>query len=271
MEDLTKTQLILLTLLVSFVTSIGTGIITVSLLQEAPQTITQTINRVVERTVEKVVPDESPNTSTPTVTREVTTVVVKEEDQVIDAIQANSQGLVRIRNNTGFYGIGLVLTSDGWIVAGDTTVSKGVYTVTLPDGKDFKADMVDPNNETGLTFLKIRKEANDSTVFTTTSKGNANALQLGQSVIDLGGATNDVVSLGRISSFDYQTSATSTPKVVTNIYTDIIPKNVEFGSVLINLHKEPVGFKLGMPSGVAARYVPINIIMAHLATLQAVQ
>ena len=55
MEHLSKSQIVLLTLLVSFVTSIATGIVTVSLMDQAPPAIAQTVNRIIERTVEKVV------------------------------------------------------------------------------------------------------------------------------------------------------------------------------------------------------------------------
>ena len=81
MEELNKNQIILLTLLVSFVTSIATGIVTVTLMDQAPPAVTQTINRVVERTVEKLVPGE---TQVATVVREVP-VIVTEEELMCDA------------------------------------------------------------------------------------------------------------------------------------------------------------------------------------------
>jgi len=55
-KDLNKTQLILLALLLSFVTSIATGITTVTLMEQAPSSVTVPINRIIKQTVEKIVP-----------------------------------------------------------------------------------------------------------------------------------------------------------------------------------------------------------------------
>ena len=56
MKELNKSQLILLALLISFVTSIATGISTVTLMQQAPASITTPINKIIRQTVEKIVP-----------------------------------------------------------------------------------------------------------------------------------------------------------------------------------------------------------------------
>jgi hypothetical protein len=92
LEELTGTQIILLALLVSFVTSIATGIVTVSLLAQAPPAVTQTVNHIVERTIETVVPKE---TGGSTITKE-TTVVVKEEDLVTNSIAAALANTARV-------------------------------------------------------------------------------------------------------------------------------------------------------------------------------
>src|SRR5665811_848691 len=84
-KDLNKTQLILLALLLSFVASIATSITTVTLMQQAPPSITMPINRVIQQTVEKIQQVEGKTT--------VQTVIVKEEDLVVDAIAKNQTAI----------------------------------------------------------------------------------------------------------------------------------------------------------------------------------
>jgi hypothetical protein len=87
-KDLNKSQLILLAILLSFIVSIATGIVTVSLIQQAPPSITTPINRVIKQTVEKIV--QMPGNTT------VKTILIKEEDLVVDAIEKNKRNLFSI-------------------------------------------------------------------------------------------------------------------------------------------------------------------------------
>ena len=91
-ENLNKSQLLLLTILVNFVVSIATGILTVSLLDEAPPIITQTVNRIVEHTIETIVPG---GQAASVITKE-TTVVVKDEDLLIKSVAAQSARTVTL-------------------------------------------------------------------------------------------------------------------------------------------------------------------------------
>src|SRR5665213_3316808 len=115
LEDLTKTQVVLLTILVSFVTSIATGIITASLLAQAPASVTQTIDRVIEHTIDTA----NPAAATSTIVREVT--VVKEEDEITGAIQDALPSAVSISGplpsgTDGFFGLGAIVSKDGLVI-----------------------------------------------------------------------------------------------------------------------------------------------------------
>ena len=86
MEHLTKAQIVLLTLFVSFVASMATGIVVVTLMDQAPDPVNQTITNVVERTIEKITPTfvEKPGE----------TVIVKDEDRSrLNAWQAASSSV----------------------------------------------------------------------------------------------------------------------------------------------------------------------------------
>jgi hypothetical protein len=84
-EELSKGQLLLLTLLVNFVMSVATGIVTVSLLDQASPTITQTVNRIVEQTVQTVAPA-SPVAAIVTPTKAQPTQQEQIENAVADAV-----------------------------------------------------------------------------------------------------------------------------------------------------------------------------------------
>lgn len=62
-KDLNKAQLLLLALLVSFITSVATGITVVALMDQAPKSVSTPINRIVKQTVERIVPVEQPSQS----------------------------------------------------------------------------------------------------------------------------------------------------------------------------------------------------------------
>ncbi len=92
-EDLNKTQLVLLVILLSFVTSIATGIIAAALVERTSPQTTQTINRVVQRTIEKAVPSYVPG--------KTQTIVVKEDDLVVEAVTKTRVGTAALETRTG--------------------------------------------------------------------------------------------------------------------------------------------------------------------------
>lgn len=261
MEDLTKHQLILLTLLVSFVTSIATGIITYTLLQEAPVEVTQTINRVVEKTIERVVPEEG-NGGT---IKEVTT-VVSEEDLVLDSIDKNSKSIVRLKTNGFdgaeiFAGIGVVVSESGVIVVDSSSFSSGNYSVSFYDGAvyNISKSYKDPNS--GFTFLKIGKAASDKYKFYPVSVGNPNSLRLGQTVIAIHGRDSNSVSIGRVSDMKRTDLGT-----VTQIGTDIKFIKQNLGSPIVTLSGDVVGIEKREDDAVVHSYIPINEIQQSLKT-----
>lgn len=195
-KDLNKPQLILLAILLSFVTSIATGIVTVTLMQQAPTSVTVPINRIVRQTVEKIVPGESKNT--------VQTVVIKEEDLVVDAIAKNQSAIFSIIKETQDIdgenievnaGKGFAISNDGIIVADGVNVSdEGVYYVKNESGK-FKANFVSLNKN-GFAFLKIGAPLDEKNKinFTIPIFGDLSKIKMGQKILILGNS---------ISSFMY--------------------------------------------------------------------
>jgi S1-C subfamily serine protease len=269
MEDLNKNQIILLTLLVSFVTSIATGIMTVSLLQQAPVEVTRNINSIVEKTIEKVVP----STILTPASKEVTTVVVKEDDMIIDSINKNLKSIVRITERDAIsgsdtlYGIGLVTGKDGVMVASRKEITPtNMYTVTLHDGKTFTLAVIGVDKKTNLIMFKANQNDKTKYDFIPTSFGQ-NDPKLGQTVISLGGSETNGVSVGRVISLQMKESGTgtSTVKYLASVETDVSSKDLLAGSPLFDLSGNVVGMKLYDTS--AKSFLPVSTIKGEIGQL----
>ena len=246
MEDLTKTQIVLLTILISFVTSIATGIITTSLLAQAPASVIQTINRVVEHTIEKVAPAPDGSSST----KEVT--VINEDDAVTSAISNATPAVVRIQTpaaadgTKSFYGLGVIVSKSGLVLSDKfNIISNAVYSVTLSDGTTLPATVVHISDKDNIATFQIQPDATHNNNFSSVDIAQGD-LKLGQTVIGIEGKTKNYVEINRATSFETRTSTDSSGKTITTTYavdTDI-PETVEtLGAPLLNLSGELVGIK----------------------------
>ncbi|MDR3519451.1 MAG: hypothetical protein P4L63_00980 [Candidatus Pacebacteria bacterium] len=225
-KELNKSQLILLAVLLSFVTSIATGITTVTLMQQAPPSITVPVNRVVQQTVDKIEQVEGK-----TVTQ---TVVIKEEDLVVDAIAKNQSATFAITKEIQnpdsttsevSAGRGFAVSADGTIVADATLVpDKETYYLTNSSGK-FKADFVS-TNKAGFSFLKLGDPVNgkDTPVFTVPNPGDFTQMKIGQQVLLLGStvASSIFEGLNTDKSIDLNVSKANTGGLVLDLDGDAL-------------------------------------------------
>ncbi|HZS42769.1 MAG TPA: S1C family serine protease [Candidatus Paceibacterota bacterium] len=249
MEELTKTQIVLLTLLVSFVTSIATGIVTVALVDQSSQGVGQTIQTVVEKTIETVIPG-TKATSTDTVKVATTggngqPPTLSESDLMVSAVSKNTPSLVRIKQiNTEpaytFVGLGVVISPKGLIIA-DKGLFESVnanYVAVFPDGKT--ATMTRATLNASTTSVGI------FSIGTSTSEklsvpvfGDSTKLSLGQKVLTVSGSSKNIVIDGIISSLDKSDGGQN------YIKPDFSVSDLAYGSILINLNGEIIGLKVG--------------------------
>jgi hypothetical protein len=247
-KDLNKSQLILLAVLLSFVTSIATGITTVTLMQQAPASFTAPVNRVIQQTVEKIQQVEGK-----TITQ---TVVVKEEDLVVDAIAKSKSAVFSITkdgvdSNGSFAevsaGRGFAVSTEGIVVADAVLVpDKGVYYVKNDSGK-FKADFISAD-KAGFSFLKIGAPLDQKSklVFTVPAFGDLNKMKIGQQILLLGGTVSSSIFEG----------------LNANKSIDLSVAKLNAGGIVLNLDGEALGIAL---SGDTASFVSIKAITDALA------
>ena len=238
MEELNKSQIVLLTLLVSFVTSIATGIVTVSLMEQAPPVVAQTVNRVIERTIETVAPASQAAASA--VSRE-RTVVVRETELISQAVAKVSPSIVRLYTSSSttatFLGIGVVLSADGMLVTDAEALGKlDTLSIALSDGTRLQALVVERDKASGLVFLQAT-----STESTITLKPATIALAaplLGQTVVALSGKSVVRIEDGIVTALiPSEDGSSGGPTIDTNIS----PDSTLAGSPIINTEGEIVG------------------------------
>jgi S1-C subfamily serine protease len=234
-EQLNKSQIVLLTLLVSFVTSIATGIVTVSLMEQAPPAIAQTVNRVIERTVETVAPAPQGQTAAATVITQEKTVVVSETDLISQAVQKVTPAIVRIYDNKEesptFHAIGIVLDTKGSIVTDSASITGSDYTVALSDGTRVRMFVNARDKVSGFAFLQPATTTGNATPTWKPAAIASNKVLLGGTVVAVAGRTVARIHPGVVT-------ATPEDKIVdTNIPTEsILP-----GSPIINTDGSIVG------------------------------
>ncbi|TAK57616.1 serine protease [Patescibacteria group bacterium] len=281
MEDLTKQQVVLLTLLVSIITSIATGIVTVSLMDQAPTGATHVINRVIEKTVEKVIPAQQ---GAAVITKE--TVVVKTEDQAVAVVENITPSLVKIFSKTEptaketFIGMGLVISRDGVIATDSAFVSAtgGEYTVVTSSGTRHLVSSVQIEKDVPLARLVASSTpliSADSATSTRSVKsvvwkpavlaGNE-SLKLGQSVIALSGEENLSVSLGNIRVLQTKENVDGVKEIIS-IQVSADSYDEVTGGPLLNLSGEVVGLKVSPGAdSVKEYYVPASVVKSLIAS-----
>ncbi len=230
MEDLTKQQIVLLTLLVSFVTSLATGIITVSLMDQGDIGITQIVNKVVERTVEK-----------PT----VAAAIVPAEPTLTKTTAQVSKSLIQFKPTNGsaesVLGLGLVLSPDGLILTNKSAISlsdaetlgKGI-TAVLPNGQEVPIQVIQSEVSGDIAFV-VALLPTSATLTPVTVPSNLSSIKLGEAIYALSGKQAMILEEGIIKKTPI------TPE--DSLETSITSKNILIGSPLFTLSGQMIGFK----------------------------
>ena len=211
MDSLSKHQLILVALLISFVTSLATGIVTVSLMSQAPQGVTRTITQVIRETVASAVPAGGA-TSTAAVSIAV-------DDQVADSVSKVSSSIVKLRDgdNGPIVALGLVVGEKGVIMTDKNIMDKlNAPEVVLADNSSFPVAVIRFQIAGNIAFLA------PTGVFTREliPIDFAQPARLGATVWTLSGSSTLALSQGIISKLEPVVPPATMPIMETSITAD---------------------------------------------------
>lgn len=307
-EKLTKKQIVFLVLLVSFFTSLVTGIVTVTLINQAPPPLTQTIQRVIEKTI-PFKPEPVPAALAPTQEELVVGIVKNISDAVVSVVATKDlpvveQYFVNPFGDDEFFkqffpegvlpqlqipqyrqkgtekrqissGSGFFVSSDGLIATNRHVVedASAEYSVIMNDGKKLKAEVLARDPLQDIAILKV--EGND---FRFISLGDSDALNVGQTVIAIGnslGEFQNTVSLGVISGLHRTITASgalSGPESLREvIQTDAAINPGNSGGPLLDLRGMAIGINTAMAQGAenVGFALPINAVKKDIKDVQA--
>jgi hypothetical protein len=156
-KELNKHQLILVTLLITFVVSIATGIVTVSLMNQAPKSVPYTVNNVIQRTIKKVT-------------------TVSEDAKVIDSVMENNgkdtvsliEGDILVKiyssfsNEEKLLGEGVLVSDVGLILVDNSIIENGEDDYLVELGSVKFNSIVLKKFENGFIILKIINESKNN-------------------------------------------------------------------------------------------------------------
>ncbi len=252
MEELNQRQLVLLVILVSFVTSIATGIITVSLLDHAPKVVSQNVDRIVERTVEYVSPTEVERTEV-TEVREIVEerVIDRGDDIIIETNEALRPAGVNILNQDGSFRAGGVILSRNKILMPFVSREGLLFDIEVL-GEEEKVEVKSVHSsDTGFSIAK-REDENNFSDFKTKEV----TPKVGATVLHINGSENRGLNVGRVSWLDKDDEGN-----ISKIGTDGISLNNP-GSFLVNLTGEIWGINV---DGLTGEYIPISVILGQIS------
>lgn len=246
MEYLTRSQIVLLTLFVSFVSSMATGVVVVTLMQQAPEPIRQTITNVIEKTIEKAVPT--------VVEKPGKTIVVKDEDLIVAAIERNTKSVVAFAT-TGAEGealsagVGVIVSGDGLVVTDKANFANGLLSTTI-GGTKYILEVVQNAKDGPLVLGKLvpvtpLATSTPPAIFSAATFGSPGSLKVGQTAIVIGGRDGKTVTTGLINRLDTHTVADKDTKAEMTLLDNInlsqrfaVTSN---GAPIITLSGEVVG------------------------------
>lgn len=244
-EELSKSQLILLTILVNFVTSVATGILTVSLLDHSPAFVTQTINRVVEHTIETVAATPAAIIQAPAPSnQELVTAAIGAAAARTVAIYAADAG-----TSTPAISVGAYLSKARAVVTAAQDALPNEVLIQFPNGSHIAASLA--RKGAGIMIYGF---ADDATLPKLTSPVlvASSELKLGETALAI--SNEGIASTGIVARVSDKGVQTTLP-------------NIGAGSVAVNLSGNIIGISLGEIAGLLVGAEEITTLLTATSSI----